>query len=300
MFHRPGGHENVFQTATPVLCCGAEPLQGDPAMLPKPKGRPRKHPAPPGQSAAPSLERALALLDEIARSPGQTLSDLAAASAQPVASVYRALAALQARGLVEQIGPDQRLHIGPAAFRLGCAYQGRARLADRARPLLADLAQDSGETAALVQWLGDGAVVLAESAPAQDIRAALPPGTRLALHASAAGKALVAWGGPDRAEATLAMGLERLTSLTLTSDTALLRDLSRARERGFALDDQESAEGLRGVAAPVCDETGLAVAALAVCGPAFRLGLSDAMRLGASLRETADRLTEAIGGQVQG
>jgi IclR family acetate operon transcriptional repressor len=118
------------------------------------------------------------------------------------------------------------------------------------------------------------------------------------MHVSGIGKALLAWYPEEKVKGILARkGLERFTSLTNTSETALLRDLSRTRDRGFAIDDQERAEGMRCVAAPIFNTHGEPVAGLSVSGPAFRMALSDATRLGTLVRAAADRVTEATGGQ---
>ena len=82
----------------------------------------------------------------------------------------------------------------------------------------------------------------------------------------------------------------------VTKGSALLRDLSRTRDRGFSIDDQERAEGMRCVAAPIFNAHGEPVAGLSVSGPAFRMGLSDATRIGALVRAAADQVTEATGG----
>jgi len=74
-----------------------------------------------------------------------------------------------------------------------------------------------------------------------------------------------------------------------------MRDLARTRERGFAIDDQERAEGMRCIAAPVFNAYAEPVAGLSVSGPAFRVGLSDAARIGALVRAAADRVTEVSG-----
>jgi IclR family acetate operon transcriptional repressor len=117
------------------------------------------------------------------------------------------------------------------------------------------------------------------------------------MHSSGIGKALLAWYPEERARDIIArQGLPKFTTLTLTTETALLCDLARTRERGFAIDDQERAEGMRCVAAPVFNAHGEPVAGLSVSGPAFRMGLSDANRIGALVRATADLVTEATGG----
>ena len=91
-------------------------------------------------------------------------------------------------------------------------------------------------------------------------------------------------------------GLQRFTSLSLSSPESLMRDLERTRERGFAIDDQERADGMRCVAAPIFNAHGEPVAGVSVSGPAFRMGLSDATRFGSLVREAADQVTLATGG----
>ncbi|MDZ4093414.1 MAG: IclR family transcriptional regulator C-terminal domain-containing protein, partial [Paracoccaceae bacterium] len=91
-------------------------------------------------------------------------------------------------------------------------------------------------------------------------------------------------------------GLAKFTSLSITSESTLLRDLARTRARGYSIDDGERAEGMRCVAAPIFNAHGEAVAGLSVSGPAFRVSLSEAGRIGALVRAAADQVTAATGG----
>jgi IclR family acetate operon transcriptional repressor len=161
------------------------------------------------------------------------------------------------------------------------------------------LMRETGETSNLGVEVRDEVVFLAQVETHEAIRAFFPPGTKGAMHSSGIGKALLAWYPEEKVRGILArQGLEKFTSLTLTSETALLRDLARTRERGFSIDDQERAEGMRCVAAPIFNAHGEPVAGLSVSGPAFRMGLSDATRFGAIVRAAADRVTEATGGSL--
>ncbi|QYK42935.1 MAG: IclR family transcriptional regulator [Paracoccaceae bacterium] len=264
----------------------------------KPRGRPRAFHDKTDQNTVQALDRALGLLESLAAHPGLTLSELAEVSGQAVATVYRALVTMQAHGMVEVEEPGQVWHIGGGAFRVGSAFLRRTKIAERARQPMDALMRASGETANLgVEWK-DEVLFLAQVETHEAIRAFFPPGTRGAMHCSGIGKALLAWYPEERVRGIVArQGLERFTSLTITGESLLLRDLARTRERGFAVDDQERAEGMRCIAAPVFNAFGEAVAGLSVSGPAFRVGLSDASRLGARVREAADRVTEATGGQ---
>jgi IclR family acetate operon transcriptional repressor len=246
-----------------------------------------------------ALDRGLQILGHVAAHPGQTLSEIAEATGEAVATVFRALVTLQGHGMVEVEEPGQFWHIGPGAFRTGTAFLRRTKVVERARQPMDALMRETGETSNLGVEVRDEVVFLAQVETHEAIRAFFPPGTKGAMHSSGIGKALLAWYPEEKVRGILArQGLEKFTSLTLTSETALLRDLARTRERGFSIDDQERAEGMRCVAAPIFNAHGEPVAGLSVSGPAFRMGLSDATRFGAIVRAAADRVTEATGGSL--
>jgi IclR family acetate operon transcriptional repressor len=263
----------------------------------KPRGRPKAFHDKTDQNTVQALDRALVLLEHLAKGPGRTLSDLAEETGLAVATTFRALQTLQAHRMVEVEEPGQLWHIGAGAFRIGTAFLRRTKVVERARQPMDLLMRETGETANLGVEVRGEVLFLAQVETSEAIRAFFPPGTKGPMHSSGIGKALLAWYPEDRVKAIIArQGLEKFTSLTITSESALLRDLARTRERGFAIDDQERAEGMRCIAAPVFNAYAEPVAGLSVSGPAFRVGLSDAARIGALVRAAADRVTEATGG----
>lgn len=263
----------------------------------RPRGRPRAFNDKTEQNTIQALDRGLEILTALTARPGLTLSELAAETSQAVATVYRALVTLQQHGMVECEEPAQVWHIGSGAFRVGSAFLRRTKVVERARQPMDTLMRTSGETANLGIEVRDEVLFLSQVETHEAIRAFFPPGTKAPMHVSGIGKALLAWYPEDRVKGMIKrQGLERFTSLTHTSDVALLRDLARIRDRGFAIDDQERAEGMRCVAAPIFNAHGEPVAGVSVSGPAFRMSLSDADRLGKLVRSTADQVTEATGG----
>ena len=267
-------------------------------MSVKPRGRPKAFNDKTDQNTVQALDRALGLLEHLAQGPGRTLSALAEDTGQAVATVFRALVTLQAHGMVEVEVPGQVWYIGAGAFRVGSAFLRRTKVVERARQPMDQLMRDTGETANLGVEVRGEVLFLAQVETQEAIRAFFPPGTKGPMHSSGIGKALLAWYPEARARDIIAReGLPKFTSLTLTSDSALMRDLSRTRERGYAIDDQERAEGMRCIAAPIFNAYGEPVAGLSVSGPAFRVGLSDAARIGALVCASADLVTEATGGQ---
>lgn len=266
-------------------------------MATKPRGRPKAFNDKTDQNTVQALDRALVLLDHLARSPGLTLSDLALETGQAVATVFRALVTLQAHGMVEVEEPGQVWHVGPGAFRIGSAFLRRTKVVERARSAMDGLMRETGETANLGIEMRDEVLFLAQVETHEAIRAFFPPGTRSPMHASGIGKALLAWYPAPKARGIVARrGQDGFTPLTLITEAALLDDLARTRARGFAIDDQERTHGMRCVAAPIFNAHGEPVAGISISGPAFRVGLEDAARLGALVRAAADRVTEATGG----
>jgi len=266
-------------------------------MPTKPRGRPKAFHDKTDQNTVQALDRALCLLSTLAAHPGLTLSELSETSGQAVATVFRALVTLQSHGMVEVEAPGQVWHIGPAAFRVGTAFLRRTKVVERARGPMDQLMRDTGETANLGVEVGDEVLFLSQVETHEVIRAFFPPGTKAPMHVSGIGKALLAWFPEEKTRGILARrGMERFTALSHTSETALMRDLARIRTRGYAIDDQERAEGMRCVAAPIFNAHGEPVAGLSVSGPAFRMGLSEADRIGRLVVAAAARVTDETGG----
>ncbi len=265
---------------------------------PRPRGRPRAFHDKTDQNRVQALDRGVALLSVLAAHPGLTLSDLADRAGQPVATVYRALVTLQGHGMVELEEPGQIWHIGSGAFRVGSAFLRRTKVVERARQPMDALMRATGETSNLGMESGDEVLFLSQVETHEAIRAFFPPGTKGPMHVSGIGKALLAFLPPERVTGIMARkGLDRFTPLSITDPGALMQDLARTRERGYSIDDQERAEGMRCIAAPIFNAHAEAVAGLSVSGPAFRIGLEDAGRIGALVVGAADRVTEATGGQ---
>jgi DNA-binding IclR family transcriptional regulator len=85
------------------------------------------------------------------------------------------------------------------------------------------------------------------------------------------------------------------TSRTITDEKALLEELERVRQCGYAVDDLENEDGIRCVGAPIFDHQGQPVAALSVSGPAFRMTLERVQELRAPIKATALKISQQLG-----
>jgi IclR family acetate operon transcriptional repressor len=262
------------------------------------RGRPRDWDDKTAQNTIKSLDRAMEVFEYLSEGQGKALSTLADEMGQSPATVYRILVTLEGRGLVEFDPSTQVWHIGARAFVIGARFLRRTSLVERARPILRELMEITGETANIGVAQGDMVLFLSQVETHETIRAFFPPGTLSPMHASGIGKALLADMEGGRLARALTAKMEQFTPHTITDPDALRADLATIRARGFAIDGEEKNLGMRCIAAPVFDMNQEAVAGISVSGPISRVGPDDVAALGAHVIAAAQRLTLAIGGEV--
>jgi len=274
--------------------------QNDPGFAPKrSRGRPRDWHDKTAQNTIKSLDRAMEVFEFLSDTKGCTLTKLAKDMAQSPATVYRVLITLEGRGLVEFDPDDQVWHIGPQAFIIGSRFLRRTSLVDRARPVMRELMETTGETANLGMVQSGHVLFVSQVETQASIRAFFPPGTLSRLHASGIGKALLAHMDHARLEKMFAGApLERFTDFTLTSRDELVKDLEITRARGFAIDGEERNLGMRCIAAPIFDIHGEAIAGISVSGPTSRVSEGQVQELSEAVVAAGKDLTAAIGGTV--
>lgn len=229
---------------------------------------------------------------------GATLSALAATMALPMPTVHRLLATLAHQGFVET-GANGAWRIGVNAFRTGSAFLGHRNLVAQALPRLDALMRQSGETANLAVIDAGEAVFVAQSPCRELMRMSAKLGARAPLHASGVGKAMLA--GMDDDACAFALGarpMAKFTAQTIVTAERLHEDLASARRRGYAIDDEEHALGLRCVAAAIYDESARPWAALSLAGPTSRLTASRVEQLGPHVGNAARDITRALGGMA--
>ena len=231
-----------------------------------------------------SVERAVALLDAIAgASPrGSTVAELALACGINRATAWRLLATLEGRGLVDRDPATSRYQIGYTVARLAAA-SGVDGLVRRSHHVLERVCAQTGEAAILAVGRRSGLVYVDEVAPPAVLTVnwlARP----VPLHATSTGKAWLAWLPEQEARGVLGPALEGFTDATVTDVSRLLSELSRIRERGYAVSAGELEAGVvRGVGSGAAAWRGSAargVQHLGVCQPGAAVALQGARSRG--------------------
>ncbi|GAA1510876.1 IclR family acetate operon transcriptional repressor [Agromyces terreus] len=244
-----------------------------------------------------SVDRALQVLLQIADSPPPGLS-LAACSgilgySKP--TTLRILRTLEARRFLRY---DEELGVytlGTATVQLGAEYLNRLDLRRAALPAMRALVEQTQETAHLGVLSGTDVVYIELVDSPHPVRVFSRVGTAVPAYATAIGKAILAWTPVEARDAHVTRPLAARTPFTLRTDAELADDLVVTRDRGFAVDDQENREGIRGFAAPVFDFQGNVIAAVSIAGPATRVVPESAEHLGARIVATAAEISASMG-----
>ncbi|MFC7407105.1 IclR family transcriptional regulator [Georgenia alba] len=219
-------------------------------------------------SGVQSVDRVIDLLEIMTDLGGDVaLNEIAAASQLPLPTIHRLMRTLVMRGYARQL-PSRRYTLGPRLIRLG-ESAGR-QLGAGARPHLERLAGELGETANLAMIDRDMAVYVAQAASRHSMRMFTEVGRRVYCHCTGVGKVVLSQ-LPDKTirEIIGRVGMQPATDQSITSLDALLKEMERIRERGYAVDDGEQEIGVRCYAVPVPDAP--TPTALSVSGPAIRV-----------------------------
>ncbi len=243
-----------------------------------------------------SVDRAVRVLEILARTGGSGVSDVAADLEVHKSTAFRLLAALEERGLVEQNHDRGKYQLGFGILRLASAMPVRLDLVKQARPVLDELAAQLGETVDLAVLREHYAVNVAEARGPSSVSAQNWTGQLTPLHATSSGKVLLAYlDGERRTEVLDASGLPRLTDSTVTSRSDLEDQLEQVLRTGYATTFEEYELGLNAVAVPVRDHTGIVVAAVSASGPAYRLVPDRIQEVAGVLETSSVRISRRMG-----
>jgi DNA-binding IclR family transcriptional regulator len=254
-----------------------------------------KRPARPGDSryTVAVVDRALRLLQAVARRPGQRMTGIAAETGTTNARTFRLLATLEQAGFVRQTG-EGTYQLGVQALVLSEFARQQLDLPAIAQPHLESLAERTGETVLVRVIDGLASVCVAKVDSRHEFRVHPDFGVRRPLHVGS-GKLLLAFAPPALAERVIAAGLPRFTPNTTVTAAGLRAQLARIREQGHGISRGERIEGALAIGVPIRDERGEVVASLSIAGPAVRLSDKIDTYLG-MLHKAAQKISEGLGG----
>jgi IclR family acetate operon transcriptional repressor len=247
---------------------------------------------------AQSLERGLFVLAHLRDSPQAELSlaDIAAGLGLNKSTVHRLLTTLVRHGYAAQDPATKRYRLGLAFLSFGHRVVERLDVRRHALRVMRALAEETGEAVHLNVLAGTGALCVEEVVGPNGATLGSNVGVVLPLHSVATGKCFLAWmDEPERLALLDRLDFAPITERTIRDRATLEAELIRVRQRGYAVNDEETYPGVRYAAAPIFDAQGEAVAAISLGAPVIRAAPADLPRMGAQIQRAADRASASLG-----
>jgi DNA-binding IclR family transcriptional regulator len=217
-----------------------------------------------------ATERSIDLIETLRELDSARLTTLADHVGLPNSTVHNHLSTLVNRGYV--IKQNERYRLSLQFLDLGAYTRRMRKIYQVAAPELDEVATETGEVVSLVVEESGKGIFLYSAEGEDAVSLNTVPGTRIHMHTSAMGKAILAQ-LPDEevTEILKRHGLQKYTPHTIVDETALRENLDAIRERGLAIDNEERVRGSRAVAVPIRDESGGIIGSIGVSGPMSRL-----------------------------
>jgi DNA-binding IclR family transcriptional regulator len=242
-----------------------------------------------------SLVKGLRALELLGNHEALTVTEVARILGMNRAGSHRFLATLRELGYVEK-REDKKYRLTLKVLELGMKAVNRFEIRQMARPFMQELFAVSNETVNLGWWDGKGIVHLDKIHSQEILRIDVGVGTQTPAYCTGLGKAILAHLPDEELEAYLA-SVELIPQVpnTITTPDRLREELHATRQRGYSIDNEELAIGLRCVAGPVFEHTGYPAYAMSIAGPAIRLTLERIQIFQEDVRRICGKLSEYLG-----
>jgi DNA-binding IclR family transcriptional regulator len=245
-----------------------------------------------------AIERAFSIIELLGNTDCHLgISVIAAQSDLPLATTHRVLTTLSRLGYVEQNPETNKYTLGVRILQFRGGAIEKLNLGVQAMPIMKILMNRVRETVHLAV-LNKGEVVYIERVEGLRTQGMYTRiGKRGPAHCTALGKAILA--NADRSrwfdDVVHRHGLKPFSATTITTVAELEEELEKVRKRGYAIDNCESGELVRCVAAPIRDYTEQVVAALSISGPQKQITVERLSELGQSVSWAADLISRRLG-----
>jgi IclR family transcriptional regulator, KDG regulon repressor len=243
-----------------------------------------------------SVATAIALLKAFSEDEVEIgVSSLAKRLGVAKSTVHRLAVTLVSEGMLEQNPENERYRLGIALFGLGALVRRRMDVSTEAKTHLFALRESTGETVHLAVLHGTEIMYVYNLESTHAIRMRSDIGVRKPAYCTAEGVAMLAFHDPAVVDEVIAKGLRPRTPKTNTDPQAFRRVLAEVRERGYAIEDEESEVGMRAIAAPIRNGSGEAVGAIGVAGPVPRLSEETLAAFAPRVLEVAEIISVRMG-----
>jgi len=244
-----------------------------------------------------SVQRAVDILNLFdSQAPELGTTEIARALGLHKSTTASLVSTLAANGFLGQNPETRKYRLGLKLVERAFAMLDQVEIRQIAYPCLQELRNQWNETVNLAILDGADMVYIERMLGTKALGMRSEVGRRAPAHCTALGKAILACWPPADVKTFVSLhGLPAVTPQTITDPDKFFAELDKAREQGYAVDDEENEIGGRCIAVPIFDHMGKAIAAISISAPTARLPMSDVPQAGAMVRETAKAISRGLG-----
>jgi IclR family acetate operon transcriptional repressor len=236
------------------------------------------------------MGRGLSLLEALSRAGSPlSLADLSRVTRLPKSTVHRLAGQLVQLGLLDRVA--EGFCLGLRMFEWGSHAERQRHLRMAAIPFLTDMHSRLQETVHLAVLDGQDIIYIEKIESHRAVRCPTYVGNRKPAHATALGKAMLAFSPRETLRTTFSNPLTLSTPRTIITPGMLSRQLQKARETSVSIEIEESFLGVACVAAPIVDATGAVLGAISIVTPSFRF---DPNKLAPEVRNAAHKIADQL------
>jgi DNA-binding IclR family transcriptional regulator len=250
--------------------------------------------------SAPSVKKAFKILYAISdASNGLGISDLSKKLKIGKSTVHGITSALEEMGVLVRDPIHKKYNIGYTLLELRKKAYAKMELRDLARIPMEKLMEKIGETVFLGILNGDHVTILEMVESHNEMKITSPPGTRLPIVAGATGKVFLAQFEEKKIKEIIQkMGLVRFTSKSIVDQKKFFKEIEKAKNKGYAMDDEEYMLGVKAIAAPI-QTSSPPLAAIWVVGFTSSLDDPKIEKVISEIRKTAQEIGHSLKDHVR-
>lgn len=243
-----------------------------------------------------SIDRAVAILECFSENKRELkLSEIANKLDLNKSTVHGLLNTLKYHGFIDQDEITQRYRLGTRFIVYGDLVVNSIDITNIAYPLIEKICEKIEETVHIAMLDGSDVVYIEKKECNKSIKTSTKIGARIPAYFTADGKIILSYLEREKLKRLLPRNIRQLTPNTITDKHKLLDALAEMKDIGYAIDLEETVQGLVCVAAPIFGHTGNVKYSLSVTGPTVRMTENKIKEYINIIKEAANEISCRIG-----
>jgi IclR family KDG regulon transcriptional repressor len=214
-------------------------------------------------------------------------------------TVSRIMLRLEKRGYLKQIEKRGKYSLGTIFLEFSGIIKSRLKIRDIAIPHLYELSRLVQESTILAVWDGRGTAITEsfhDTIVSSPLKVVPDEGISMPLYCTCLGKIFLASMSDDELQEYLKnTRLEQRTTNTIIDARKLSQQIARIRKEGVALDDEEYAVGVRGIAAGLYNVDSKVVGSIGILAPSARMSVGGMQQIGPPVKNSAIMISKQLG-----